>query len=317
MSGGSNWDTGVTEAVPPAPGERGRAYLIVLTGDNLGEMHDIVGEVVIGRAGEGAIHLRDDGISRVHARVWRESTGLAIEDLNSRNGTFVNGVRIQNATALQNGDKIHVGHRTVLRIAIYDSIDDRFQRQLLEAAMYDGLTHAHSRRHFLAQLEVELQFSLRHGVPLALIIFDVDHFKDVNDSYGHEAGDRVLVEVAALVHHHLRGEDMFGRLGGDEFGILCRATEAATAGLLADRMRDLVEALAIDVGVAAVPVTLSAGVAAMPELPCQSVEDLMQAADRALYLAKARGRNQVAAPSDRCDETRVVTTQPLPSDSDE
>jgi two-component system cell cycle response regulator len=311
-----DWDTGVTDIVPPTPGERGRAYLIVLAGDNLGEMYDVGGEALIGRAREAAVALRDDGISRVHARVWREGPELAIEDLNSRNGTFVNSVRIHHATALHDGDKIHIGHRTILRMAVYDSLDDRFQRQLLDAAMYDALTRAHSRRHLLGQLDMELQFSLRHGIPLALILFDVDHFKDVNDRYGHEAGDRVLVALATLVQSHLRAEDLFGRLGGDEFGILCRATTSATAATLADRIRDLVEALSIDIGAAVLRITVSAGVAAVPELPCKLVQDLLHASDRALYMAKAHGRNQVAAPSsDQVEETRVVTRPQPPSES--
>jgi len=120
------------------------------------------------------------------------------------------------------------------------------------------------------------------------------------------------------VQSHLRAEDLFGRLGGDEFGILCRATTSATAATLADRIRDLVEALPIAVGAAVVRVTMSAGVAAIPELPCKSVQDLMNASDRALYKAKAHGRNQVAASSSEpIEDTRVVARPQPPLEPEE
>jgi diguanylate cyclase (GGDEF)-like protein len=308
-----NWDTGVTNIVPPEPSKADRAYLIILAGDGLGEMHQLIGdEMVIGRAGRASVLLRDDGVSRVHARLRRDGDRLVVEDMGSRNGTFVNGSRLSAPMVVRDGDKIHVGHRTVLRLTFHDALDDAFQKQLRDAAMYDALTHVYSRRYFVDRLEAELQFATRHEAPLALILLDLDHLKDVNDSFGHAAGDRVLAEMAAAVQTHVRAEDLFGRIGGDEFGVLCRGTPLAVAASFAERVRVLVNMLEIDVGPQTVKMTVSVGVSAYPELTCESPNELVNAADRALYVAKARGRNRVALHPDEAEDTRTFdTTRPL------
>jgi two-component system cell cycle response regulator len=308
-----SWDTGVTNIVPPEPSKADRAYLIILAGDGLGEMHQLIGdEMVIGRAGRASVLLRDDGVSRVHARLRREGDNLVVEDLGSRNGTFVNGNRLSGPMVVRDGDKIHVGHRTVLRLTFHDALDDAFQKQLRDAAMYDALTHVYSRRYFVDRLEAELQFATRHETPLALILFDLDHLKDVNDSYGHAAGDHVLAELATAVQAHVRAEDLFGRIGGDEFGVLCRGTPLSVAASFAERVRVLVHALRVDVGPKLLRMSVSIGVAAYPELACESPNELVNAADRALYVAKARGRNRVAVHPDEAEDTRTFdTTRPL------
>jgi len=303
----NDWDTGIISTAPAESMRRDRAYLIVLAGDNLGEMHAVAeGETIIGRADTAAVVLRDDGVSRHHVRLRRDDGRLTLEDLGSRNGTFVNGLRVSAPMPLLEGDKIQIGHRTVLRLAYHDELDDSFQRRLYEAAMYDTLTGAHSRRYFLERVEAELHFSQRHGAPLAVVLFDLDRLKEVNDRYGHAAGDRLLVEVARTVHVHVRAEDLFGRMGGDEFGIVCRATPMAEVATFAERMRGLVEALIIDIGGAHIQATLSLGIAVYPEVAAQSAAELIAAADHALYAAKRRGRNQVAVHHEEAEETRQV-----------
>jgi two-component system cell cycle response regulator len=309
-----DWDTGVTNIVPPEPSKADRAYLIILAGDGLGEMHQLIGdEMIIGRAGRASMLLRDDGVSRVHARLRRDGESFVVEDLGSRNGTFVNGNRLSAPMVVHDGDKIHVGHRTVLRLTFHDALDDAFQKQLRDAAMYDALTHVYSRRYFVDRLEAELQFATRHESPLALILLDLDHLKTVNDSFGHAAGDRVLAELASAVQAHVRSEDLLGRIGGDEFGVLCRGTPLAVAASFAERVRALVTALEVDVGPKMLKMTVSVGVSAYPELDCESPNELVNAADRALYVAKARGRNRVAVHPDEVEDTRTSfdTTRPL------
>jgi diguanylate cyclase (GGDEF)-like protein len=308
------WVTGVSTVGPVTTTKCDRAYLIVLAGDGLGEMHLVAdAEAVIGRAGRVAIALRDDGVSRTHARVRRVGAELILEDLGSRNGTYLNGERVTGPVTLRDGDKIYVGHRTVLRLTYHDDLDDAFQKQLREAAMYDALTRAFSRRHFCDRLETELQYAMRHQTPLSIVLLDLDRLKDINDTYGHAAGDRALVEVAATVQSNVRAEDLLGRLGGDEFGVLCRGSALQTAALFAERMRGLIEAHPIDLGPATVNATVSTGVAAFPDLRCVSPGELVDAADRALYIAKARGRNRVAVIPDPGEETRVrQMTVPLP-----
>jgi two-component system, cell cycle response regulator len=309
-----DWDTGITNIVPPEPSKCDRAYLIILAGDGLGEMHQLIGdEVVIGRAGRASVLLRDDGVSRVHAIVRRQGDTLTIEDMGSRNGTFLNGNRITTPTVVRDGDKIHIGHRTVLRLTFHDALDDAFQKQLREAAMYDALTHIYSRRYFVDRLEAELQFAIRHDSPLALVLLDLDHLKDVNDTYGHGAGDRVLAELAAAIQMHVRGEDLFGRIGGDEFGVLCRGTPLSVAASFAERVRQLVNGLYIDVGAdKLLQTSVSVGVTAFPDLRCVTPAELVAGADRALYVAKARGRDRVAVQPDEGEDTRTFdTTRPV------
>ena len=310
-----DWDTGVTNIVPPEPSKCDRAYLIILAGDGLGEMHQLVGEeVIIGRAGRASLLLRDDGVSRLHARVRRHGDTLTIEDMGSRNGTFLNGNRVLAPTVVRDGDKIHIGHRTILRLTFHDALDDAFQKQLREAAMYDALTHVYSRRYFVDRLEAELQFAARHETPLGLVLLDLDHLKDVNDTLGHSAGDRVLAELAAAVQAHVRAEDLFGRIGGDEFGVLCRGTPLAVTASFAERVRALVQGLQIDVGPKVLNITVSIGVSAFPDLHCESPHELVNGADRALYIAKARGRNRVAVQPDEAEDTRTFdTTRPVTS----
>jgi len=301
------WDTGPGEVAPAAALHRHHVYLIVIVGDNVGEMHELRdGDTVIGRGRRAKIALHDDGVSRAHARVRREGNALMIEDLGSRNGTFVNGRRIHAPSPLFEGDKIQLGTRTMLRATMQDTFDERFQRQLVEAAMFDALTRAHSRGYFQDRLEAELRFAERHGTPLALVLLDLDHLKQVNDQYGHAAGDRVLVEVARAVHEHVRAEDLFGRLGGDEFGILCRSTPLAVAATFAERLRTLVAELTVSIAGATLPVTVTVGVAAFPDVACRTGSDLVEAADRALYLAKMQGRNRVALHPEETEETRDV-----------
>ena len=178
--------------------------------------------------------------------------------------------------------------------------------------MYDALTHIYSRRYFVDRLEAELQFAARHEAPLALVLLDLDHLKDINDSFGHSAGDRVLATLAAAVQTHVRAEDLFGRIGGDEFAVLCRGTPLAVASGFAERVRALVEALEIDVGPKMATITVSIGVSAFPDLRCDLPHELVNAADRALYVAKAHGRNRVAVQPAECEDTRTFdTTRPL------
>src|SRR5690606_4501307 len=101
-------------------------------------------------------------------------------------------------------------------------LDENFQQQMFDAALRDGLTKAYNKSYFLTQLEIEMAFALRHATPLSLVMFDVDHFKHVNDTYGHLAGDAVLMKLAGLAQASVRAEDVFARYGGEEFAIICR-----------------------------------------------------------------------------------------------
>lgn len=271
-----------------------RASVVVLAGTNVGEMYRLEGvEVIVGRASNASIKLNDDGISRRHARIVQDNGGFAVEDLGSANGTMVNGVRITTRQALQDGDKIRLGPATILKFGYHDDIDESFQQRMYDAALRDGLTGAFNKKFFLDRLDSELSYARRHHFDLSLLMFDVDFFKRVNDTYGHLAGDMVLGKLAKLAAGALRQEDIFSRYGGEEFAILCRGVKIQHAGVLGERVRGTVESSIFEHDGRRLPVTISVGVAAYPTSPVETPFQLIAAADEALYEAKRCGRNRV------------------------
>jgi two-component system cell cycle response regulator len=273
--------------------QRDRAYLVVLAGSNVGEMYRLdQAEVVIGRAVGATIQLLDDGISRRHARVLRSGHQVFVEDLRSSNGTMVNGEPVTRVE-LRDGDKIRLGANTILKFTYHDQLDESFQQRMYDAALRDGLTRAYNKKFFLDRMDTELAFARRHSSPLSLVMFDVDHFKKVNDTYGHPTGDVVLQAVAALAAKTVRTEDVFARYGGEEFAVICRGVALGNGGILGERIRSGVEQLQIATPTGSIQVTVSVGVAAFPETQASSPADLVAAADEALYHAKRTGRNRV------------------------
>jgi diguanylate cyclase (GGDEF)-like protein len=276
-----------------ARSQRDRAYLIVLAGSNVGEMYKIEdAETVIGRATNADIRLNDDGISRRHARVFQDSGDVLIEDLHSANGTLVNGSTIERHV-LHDGDKIRLGSTTILKFTYNDHLDESFQQQMYDAALRDGLTRAFNKKYFLDRLDTEIAYARRHAAHLSLLMVDVDHFKRVNDTHGHHAGDYVLTRLSKLAQATVRTEDVFARYGGEEFGVICRAVPLGNAGILGERLRSLVEATPFEFEGRRMPITISVGVAAHPDLPVETGAQLIAAADEALYEAKRGGRNRV------------------------
>jgi two-component system cell cycle response regulator len=271
---------------------RDRAYLIVLAGDNIGQMFPVQEvETVIGRSQDATVRLNDDGVSRRHARVANEGGVISIEDLRSANGTLINGRRCERKV-LEDGDKIQVGSTTILKFTYADRFEEDFQQKMYEAALHDGLTKAYTKRYFMDRLPTEIAYAKRHATPLSLVMFDVDHFKKVNDIHGHLAGDRVLTALATTVSGALRAEDIFARYGGEEFVVVCRGIEIENAVRVGERLRRLIENAVIEYQGLRIPVTISVGVAAYSD-GADPATDLVAAADKALYEAKRTGRNRV------------------------
>jgi diguanylate cyclase (GGDEF)-like protein len=289
----SDDQTRIREALVPSPGgRRDRAQLIVLAGENLGQTYHIEAhEVVIGRSTEADIRLDDAGISRRHARLRVREGNVTLEDLESANGTFVNGSRIREA-ALRDGDNVHLGSDVILKFTFSDELEENFRQRMHAAAIYDPLTQACNRRHFVHQLESEISYARRHGTALSLLMLDIDHFKKINDSHGHLGGDYVLATLGQIVSATLRTEDLFARFGGEEFAVLCRGTTADEALMLAERLRASIETFAFEHRGLRIPVTVSVGVASWFEQP-NSDTQLIANADGALYKAKDGGRNRV------------------------
>lgn len=282
----------VDRALIRAQSRRDRAYLIVLAGENLGQMFPVRDtETVIGRAADASVRLKDDGVSRRHAKILHSEGQVIVEDMKSANGTLLNGQRVDRAQ-LQDGDKIQVGSTTILKFTYADRLEEDFQQKMYEAAIHDGLTRAYTKRYLLDRLPTEVAYARRHATPLSLLMMDVDHFKKINDMHGHLAGDYVLVMLAQLISSALRTEDIFARYGGEEFSILCRGATLDNAALLAERLRGRVAGAAFEHQGKRIPVTISIGVATYVEQPDAETK-LIAEADAALYQAKGAGRNRV------------------------
>jgi diguanylate cyclase (GGDEF)-like protein len=282
------------ELTRPEPKDRDRAYLIVLAGTSVGEMFKIVQErTVIGRGQQSDVHVVDDGISRRHAEIIHDDHGrLVIRDLNSTNGTFCNGARVEEHE-LHDGDKIQIGSTTILKFTFHDSLDETFQRQMYESALRDGLTKIFNKKYFIDRLDSEFAYASRHKSPLSLVLFDVDHFKRINDTHGHLAGDHALAVLAQTVMSTIRQEDVFARYGGEEFAVICRGVDLEGAMTFGERLRLLVAEQPIDFHGVELALTVSVGVAALSDVGMRQPADLVALADEALYQAKHEGRNRV------------------------
>jgi diguanylate cyclase (GGDEF)-like protein len=287
-----------TVAATSTFGQAGEAvkepYLTMIAGPQTGVVVKLTGtEIVLGRAPESNCRVDSEGVSWRHAKIMRLGSIYAIEDLGSTNGTGVNDKRVRSAP-LSDGDRIQLGPAIILRFNLWDELEAGMQQQLYESAVKDPLTKAYNRKHFQERLEQEIGFAARHGAPLSLIIFDIDHFKKVNDTYGHAGGDAVLRAVSAGMLATIRAEDVFARIGGEEFVVLARAIDVHGAAAFAERVRAGIESLQIPwENGGRIPVTSSFGVAALDELEKPEGEALLALADKRLYAAKAGGRNRV------------------------
>jgi diguanylate cyclase (GGDEF)-like protein len=275
--------------------ETKRPYLIVIAGAHMGELHKIAKpRMTIGRGSSADIQIEEEGLSREHVEILLEERRVLIRDLNSTNGTFRNGERVDSAE-IADGDKVSLGPTTVLKLSFKDGMDEAYEAQLYRAATRDALTLAFKREFFLERLESEIAFSVRHHVPLAMILWDLDHFKAINDQHGHPAGDRLLAATGRAVAGSIRREDVFGRYGGEEFALMCRDMNHEVACAMAERLRRMIEEIVVDVGEIVLRVTASFGVAVCPSDGILASSQLLAAADAAMYRAKALGRNRVAA----------------------
>ncbi len=273
---------------------RNRAYFIVLAGSNVGEMYKLdKDELVLGRGRDANVRITEEGISRKHCMVRLLGTGdVMIEDLKSANGTFINGIPIR-THLLQDGDKIQMGSTTILKFTYTDDLDETFQRQMLEAALCDGLTKAYNRKYFHDRLDSEYAYSKRHNSDLTLLIMDIDHFKKFNDTYGHLAGDYVLKEMTKRVKESIRTEDVFARYGGEEFALICRGISLSHGAIVGERLRCLLADKPFIWHGQPLVVTMSVGVAGLPDESIKTPTELISAADKGLYEAKESGRNRV------------------------
>jgi two-component system cell cycle response regulator len=277
----------------PRRQSKDRHLLVRVKGAELGRVSRLPPELFrIGRSQDCELWLGDDGVSRKHARILQEGSAYLIEDTESANGTFVQGQRVSRQL-LRDGDVIQFGPTAVFRYTITDESQEALLQQLYEASVTDALTGAHNREHFDTQLRSELSYARRHKVDVSLAFFDVDHFKKVNDTYGHQGGDAVLVSLANAIRSMIRNEDVFARYGGEEFALILRGIDRAGSAVVGERLRERVEAMRVNFEGKVLTVTVSVGCASFTELEEKTPESLVSTADKRLYAAKHSGRNRV------------------------
>jgi diguanylate cyclase (GGDEF)-like protein len=280
-----------------SPGYR-QGTLTVLSGPGMGAMVVLdSASVIIGRGESANLRIEDAGVSRRHACVWQNGGQFEIEDLGSSNGTFLENGRVSGRTELRDGARIGIGG-SVLRFSLQDEVEQAASKRLYQLSVRDGLTGLYNRRHFDERLGAELAFSLRHGTALSLILIDVDHFKRINDTVGHQAGDAVLQQIGDVLQRSVRTEDVVARYGGEEFAVIARGIDAAGAKAFAERIRVLIATTKIMHAGATIAVTASLGLAHCHWGSLASkTTSLVAAADHALYSAKHAGRNRVVVAS--------------------
>ncbi len=285
--------TVVTRApVDPEAPTRRTECIVEIYGNHLGRKIDLHGDQWIGRQQQDCeIVVPDDSVSRRHARFRTGEDGVVVIDENSTNGTFVNDTRVDERR-LRHGDLLKIGS-TIFKFLGRGSVERDYHEEIYRMTIVDGLTGVYNRRYLQEFAEREVARSRRHHRPLTMV-FDLDHFKRINDDFGHLIGDRVLREFARIVDRCVRREEVFGRYGGEEFCALLPETDLQGAAVFAERIRRLTEQREFSIGGAAIPVTVSAGVAALDE-NMTGWDDLIATADRNLYRAKRDGRNRIVA----------------------
>ncbi|MBK8995876.1 MAG: GGDEF domain-containing protein [Myxococcales bacterium] len=281
-------------SAPPGPASQTESVVLIrLDGVDAGSLVSLGTETcAIGRHHQNQLQIEDGGVSRFHARVTWLGNAHAIEDLASSNGTWVRGRRISRAV-LGDGDLVQFGSHACFRYTVTDGMHERLLRQLHESSTRDPLTGAYNRRHFEERLRAELAYAVRHGTELGVILFDIDHFKRVNDTRGHAAGDAVIRHLAQVTQAQLRSEDVFARYGGEEFVVLLRATDAKNTQRVAERIRASIEVLPASFEAQAIPVSVSGGCATLGEGGERTGPAMLRRADERLYAAKRAGRNRV------------------------
>ncbi len=287
--------TRVTSLSSLAAEAHGERCLVQIYGPMLGKKFVLEKEeTVIGRGESCEIVLELDNVSRRHCSFIQKEEVVSIRDNGSTNGTYLNNVEVRGETPLRSGDLVKVGSAIFKYLfgGELGSIEAQYHEEIYRLTIIDGLTQVFNKRYLLEFLDREMARCLRHGRALSLVILDIDHFKAINDTYGHLAGDYVLREMAAALKSRIRKEECFARYGGEEFALVLPETGHENTVFLADKMRKIVEQHSFVFEGKRIGVTFSGGVADL-EPGHDSALAFIKAADARLYEAKHRGRNQV------------------------
>jgi diguanylate cyclase (GGDEF)-like protein len=282
---------------PPAVADH--PILIVVKGLDSGRIVSIGrGEVTIGRARDCVLVVTDRGVSGHHAKLSLTNPDTAgemlrdgafvLEDLQSKNGTFVAGTQVKKPHEIAYGDTFQIGPDVIIRLGRMTAAEDRAARHLYASSMRDALTNVFNRRYFAQRLHSELAHSKRHGVPVSVLVLNIDQFKQINDAHGHTTGDAVMQAFVRALQRDLRAEDVLARVESQDFAIILRGLDETGAIACAERLRALVAKEELPIPEPST-ITASAGIATSRD----ESENILDLASSRLRLAKSLGRNQI------------------------
>jgi diguanylate cyclase (GGDEF)-like protein len=285
----------VRTAVPSSAARKDACLVhIYPSGPSMGCRYALNGvPVVIGRGADCGIQIEDHSVSRRHARIVAAEEGFVAIDLESTNGTYVNNVPVARQL-LKDGDYLRVGN-CIYRFLAGGNVEAEYHEEIYRLTIVDALTGVANKRYLMEYLQRELSRSARYQRPLALVLFDLDRFKAINDERGHLCGDHVLRELAARLRPVVRTEELLARYGGEEFAVVLPEATREEALQAAERLRQLAEQEPFVFDGQSFSVTISLGVAVAPGQEELTPDALIQRADEKLYEAKRAGRNCVAA----------------------
>lgn len=267
------------------------ACLVVIYGHDLGKKYNLDRDsFIIGRSSGADIRLEQEAVSRNHCKLVNTGDSVIVRDLGSTNGTYVND-QLVDEYRMRDGDLLKVG-RCIFKFLSGDNIESAYHEEIYRLTTIDGLTQIYNRRYFLESLDREMGRAQRYLRDLSLILFDIDHFKAVNDTYGHLAGDYVLKQLAMEIKRRIRREDILARYGGEEFAIILPELDNASAMHFAEKIRRIASEANFRFDETDIPVTVSVGVITL-EPAVRDSAAFIKHVDEKLYRAKSNGRNCV------------------------
>jgi diguanylate cyclase (GGDEF)-like protein len=247
----------------------------------------------VGRGADNHVVLDGDSVSRRHAQFRLQGANWVVVDDGSTNGTYCNDEQISREVVLKNGDRVKIGP-TIFKFLTGTDVEAQYHEEIYRMTIVDGLTQIYNKRYLYEALEREMIRGRRHERDLAILMFDIDHFKRINDVHGHLAGDYVLKEVARVVQSRIRRDEVFARYGGEEFSIILPETSLQGAVQLGETLRQKVADHQFVFQADSIKVTISLGAAVLADSD-RTAQDLIKRADEKLYQAKRSGRNRVCA----------------------
>lgn len=278
-----------------------RPVLVILQGNSIGQTIKLDKErTIVGRGSQADLVLRDEIASRQHAEIMHlclevNCVEYYVNDLDSTNGTFLNGAKVTSQQLLQDGDKIKIGNH-LMKFAMLDESEAEFQEKLHQMTQRDELTGLRSRRSLFAELDRKITEAARSAEPppISVLMMDIDFFKRVNDGRGHIVGSHTIRDAGHIIRDVIGSADLAARYGGEEY--MAYVVESRERGFeIAESIRKTVEAHPFPASTndlsQTMHITISLGVATFPGDGTAALE-IVQKADQALFRAKLSGRNR-------------------------